>query len=294
MNSCVSCPFCPESESYSAAKDKVEVPGIVRAFQSQSFTVWRCGRCGSLHSKDDVHLPHYYEGYPFAKHKLDFWSRVAYRKRTKNLIKQGIQKHHRILDYGCGAGVYVQFLRDQGFHQAEGYDPYVAAFADPSRLKQRYDAVLAQDVIEHADDPSSMLQEILDCLKEDGLLYLGTPLANRIPLKHHQRHAMSLHQPYHRHIFSLKALLQFTRDHGLRVTGLSQRHCTDTLMPTVNTRFFQEYIQARGNVVDAGFEAPPQDLWKRHPRLLFYAFFGYFLSYRSELSGYFRKSLYGT
>jgi SAM-dependent methyltransferase len=241
-----------------------------------------------------VDLPLYYEGYPFAKHRLDFWSRVAYRKRTRQLIKQGIQKHHRILDYGCGAGVYVQYLRDQGFEHAVGYDPYVEAFADPARLQEQYDAVLAQDVIEHADDPDAMLQEILSSLKPNGLLYLGTPLANRISLRHHDRFAMSLHQPYHRHIFSLKAILQWTRHHGLRVTGISQRHCTDTLTPTVNTRFLHEFIRVGGNVVDVGFEPPPQDLWKRHPKLLLFAFFGYFLSYRSELSAYFRKPLAGT
>ncbi|HET9241602.1 MAG TPA: class I SAM-dependent methyltransferase [Oligoflexus sp.] len=294
MNSCDHCPFCPDSGDYQKAKDKAQIPAIVRAFQHQTFTVWRCESCGSLHSKEDVNLPLYYEGYPFAQHKLDFWSRVAYRKRTRDLVKQGIQKHHKILDYGCGAGVFVQYLRDQGYVHAVGYDPYVAAFAEAARLKEQYDAVLAQDVIEHADDPRVMLQEILSCLKPDGLLYLGTPLANRIRLKQHERFAMSLHQPYHRHIFSLKALLDLTRSYGLRATGLSERHCTDTLTPTVNTRFLHEFIRAGGNVVDVGFEPPPPDLFKRHPRLLLFAFFGYFFSQRSELSGYFRRSLAGT
>lgn len=293
MNSCHTCPFCPDSGLFQNAQEKALVPAIVRAFHQQVFTVWRCVSCGSLHSKEDVNLPHYYEGYPFAKHRLDFWSKIAYRKRTKDLIKQGIQKHHKILDYGCGAGVYVQYLRDLGYEHAVGYDPYVETFANPQRLQASYDAVLAQDVIEHADDPRVMLTEILSCLKPEGLLYLGTPLANRIHLRHHPRYAMSLHQPYHRHIFSLKALLQLTKDHGLRVTGLSQRHCTDTLTPTVNTRFLHEFIRAGGNVVDVGFEPPPQDIWKRHPRLLLFAFFGYFFSHRSELSGFFRKSLAG-
>lgn len=294
MNSCLSCPFCPDTGSFQNAREKVQVPGIVRAFLEQCFTVWRCVNCGSLHSKESVDLPHYYQGYPFAQHKLDFWSKIAYQKRTKDLVKQGIQKHHKILDYGCGAGVYVQYLRDQGYAHAVGYDPYVKAFADSQRLAESYDAVLAQDVIEHADDPSAMLSELLSCLKPDGLLYLGTPLANRIRLRDHARFAMSLHQPYHRHIFSLKALLQLTGAHGLRVTGLSKRHCTDTLIPTVNTRFLHEFIRAGGNVVDVGFEPPPQDIWKRHPKLLLYAFFGYFFSHRSELSGYFRRLQAGT
>ncbi|MDQ3231213.1 MAG: hypothetical protein M3Q07_05275, partial [Pseudobdellovibrionaceae bacterium] len=145
-----------------------------------------------------------------------------------------------------------------------------------------------------ADDPQIMLSEILGCLEPDGLLYLGTPLANRIHLQDHSRFAMSLHQLYHRHIFSLKAILHMTRVHGLRVTGLSQRHCTDTLTPTVNTRFLHEFIRVGGNVVDVGFEPPPQDIWKRHPKLLLFAFFGYFFSHRSELSGFFRKSLAAT
>ncbi|HYX38572.1 MAG TPA: class I SAM-dependent methyltransferase [Oligoflexus sp.] len=294
MNSCFVCPFCPDVGTIQNAREAVQVPAIVRAFQDQTFTVWRCAGCDSLHSKEDVNLPHYYEGYPFAQHKLEFWSKIAYRKRARELVRQGIQKHHKILDYGCGAGVFVQYLRDQGYVHVVGYDPYVEQFAKAERLQDTYDAVLAQDVIEHADDPQIMLSEILGCLEPDGLLYLGTPLANRIHLKDHSRFAMSLHQPYHRHIFSLKAILHMTRVHGLRVTGLSQRHCTDTLTPTVNTRFLHEFIRAGGNVVDVGFEPPPQDIWKRHPKLLLFAFFGYFFSHRSELSGFFRKSLAAT
>lgn len=290
MNSCLVCPFCKEAGSILKARETARIPAIVRAFQDQSFTVWRCSGCGSLHSKEAADLPMFYQGYPFAKAKLDFWSRIAYRKRTKQLVKQGVKKDQRILDYGCGAGVFVQYLRDQGYTQAVGYDPYVAEFADASRLDLQYDAVLAQDVIEHADNPADMLKELLRCLKPDGLLYLGTPLANRIKLKNAD-FAMSLHQPYHRHIFSLQALLRMTREHGLKATGLSKRHCTDTLTPTVNTRFLHAFIQAGGNVVDVGFEPPPEDIWQKHPRLLLLAFFGYFLSYRSELSGFFRKTL---
>ncbi len=291
MNSCLSCPFCTMDGHYQQATDVAQVPAIVRAFQEQNFTVWRCANCGSLHSKEDVNLAKFYAGYPFATQQLDFWSRISFRKRTRLLQKQGLQKSESILDFGCGGGVFVQYLRDQGFSQVLGYDPFVEQFADASLLARHYDAVLAQDVLEHADDPAAMLVELLRCLKPGGLLYLGTPLANGIRLNDPAAFAVSLHQPYHRHIFSLKALLALTEAQGLKPTGLSQRHCTDTLTPTVNTRFLHEFIRVRGNVVDVGFEPPPKDLFQRHPRLLLLAFFGYFFSHKSELSGFFRRTL---
>lgn len=292
MNSCTKCPFCPEiaAADFTAATDVRRVSGIVRAFAKSEFTVWRCSGCGSLHAKEAADLPHFYEGYPFAKHQLDFWTVAAYKKRTKQLTKQGVKKSDAILDFGCGAGVFVSYLSSQGYADVVGYDAFVPKFAAGGSLERRYDAVLAQDVLEHADDPAVMLKQLIACLKPNGLLYLGTPLADGIRLREAEAFAMSLHQPYHRHILSLTALRQLTRAHGLTATGLSKRHCTDTVLPLVNTRFLHEFIKTQGNVVDAGFEPPPKDLFKRHPKLLLYAFLGYFFSRRCEMSAFFRTS----
>lgn len=286
MAECVRCPFCSEALLKDAG-DLVRVPAIIREFQREKFTVWRCPSCGSLHCKEDVDLDSYYRVYPFSKQKLDFWGTVSCRNRMRQMEREGVTPDFSILDFGCAGGVFVSFLLQNGYKDVSGYDAFVPEFNDPALLERRYDAVLAQDVLEHAEDPREMLALLTKSLKPGGVLYIGTPLADAISLKKHDAFAMSLHQPYHRHIFSRQALLKITAEQGLTPGTISDRHCVDTLTPTVNLRFLHEFVRHSGNLVNVAFEPPQPDLLWRHPSLLFYAFFGYFASRRSEVSAFF-------
>ncbi len=276
MKETLECNLCEEPGTFDKAKEVLLVPCHVKKFQTDQFTVWRCNNCGSLHSKEVVDLPKYYADYPFKNHSLDFHTKVAYRNRLHMLKAQGINESHRILDYGCGKGLYVDFLRKEGFSQTTGYDPYSVKFSDNKVLEEQYDVVVSHDVIEHVENPREYLEILLGLTKQSGLLVLGTPNADEITLKTDSRYTIELSQPYHRHIFSEKALLSMTRSLGLKPLHTHRRFYYDTLVPGVNVRFMWNYIQKRGGLIDVAVE--PLD-WKTvlgSPSLIFYALFGYF------------------
>jgi 2-polyprenyl-3-methyl-5-hydroxy-6-metoxy-1,4-benzoquinol methylase len=273
----VVCNVCDQPGTLEDSTDIARVPCHVRRFSDHLFTVWRCGNCLSLHSAEDVDLGVYYAHYPFQQHKLDFHGRIGYRNRLAFLTKQGFSPSGTLLDFGCGSGVFLQFLRERRYSRVSGYDAFVPEYADRATLDRQYDAVTAYDVIEHVADPDSSLASIVRCVKPGGLLALGTPNASRIPLSQTRgAFAVELSQPYHRHILSEDALLSLVRRHGLEPLSISRRFYFDSLYPSVNTRFLWTYIHETGGMIDVCVEPPHTGAVLRSPRLWFAAFFGYF------------------
>jgi len=283
------CNLCPRPGHLRNSVEVKQIDSIVRKFHSEKFTVWRCRLCGSLHSKEEIDSANYYHYYPFKEQKLDPWTWVAYGNRLRRLIREGVNQEHEILDYGCGSGLFVSFLHKKGYKKAVGYDPYVRDFADEKILGKTYETIVAQDVIEHVDDPRTFLMLLSQRLRPGGILCIGTPNAQCIDLFQPEKFALPLHQPYHRHVLSEDTLVRLGLDLGLRVGKIYHRYYFDTLFPLANSRFLQSYVRRAGNVIDAAFEKPKISMILTSPRLLFYALFGYFFPPKTEAMVFFRQ-----
>lgn len=291
MAQCTTCNLCEKPGTFERAQEIAIVPCHVRRFKDNLFTVWRCTNCGSLHSKEDADLALYYKHYPFQNHKLDFHARIGYRNRLRLLKRRGIRKESLILDYGCGAGLFVDFLKEEGFTNVRGYDAFVEKYSDVSVLSDKYDVVVSHDVIEHVDDPRDYLRTLVSLLKIQGVLVIGTPNADRISLKPQRHFPVELSQPYHRHILSERMLKILAAEFGLDIEHTYRRFYFDSLYPGVNTRFMWTYVNTLGGFIDACVEPPRIDIIRSSPKLLFYAFFGYFFPPRGNILLSMRKIL---
>ena len=275
MRESVVCNVCENPGSFDRASDVATVKSNVRKFADESFTVWRCSNCMSLHSKEAVELDAYYVDYPMTKQSADFSTRLAMRNRLRFMVRHGLTAEHAILDYGCGKGLFVDFLNERGFH-AVGYDPYVARFSDRCVLGEAFDYVTSQDVIEHVDAPRELIGEYARLLNSGGVLFVGTPNAAEITLDRLDVFSMELHQPYHRHLLSEQALRQLCERAGLRVVDVDHRFYYDTLFPMTNAQFIRRYIRKSGGLLDAGFEEPKVAMVLTSAELLFFGLAGYF------------------
>ena len=289
MFDCTVCNVCTHAGRLEDSAEVKQVYSNVRKFQGDMFTIWRCCFCRSLHSKEEVDLAYYYKYYPLKEQKLDIWTRIAYKNYFNRIVKEGLKPEHEILDFGCGQGLFVSFLHEKGYRNAVGYDPYVAEFSDEGLLDKTYDIIIAQDVVEHVSDPKALMDQLMGRVRPGGILCIGTPNANRIDLSHPEKFALSLHQPYHRHILSENALIQLGLNIGLHVKKVYHRYYFDTPYPTLNYRFLQTYIRYAGNVFDVAFEAPRVGMVLTSPLLMFYAVFGYFFPPRAEMMVFFRR-----
>jgi SAM-dependent methyltransferase len=270
--------------------EHVGVRSNVRAFRHEQFRVWRCPTCASIHAADSVSLDHYYRGYPFHALPEDARLRTLYSKQLGRLRRAGLTRTHSLLDYGCGDGAFVRFLRNSGYEQAQGYDAYSAEFADRAVLRQKYDCLVSQDCLEHVESPLALLDEFHELTQPQGLLVIGTPDASAIDLARPDEYAHTLHAPYHRHILSRRALIEAGDRRGFRLERVYPTMYSNTRVPFLNERFYRYYLAVTDDTLDALVEpvrAAPL-LW-RLPLTLFYGIFGSFFSRNTDIAIVFRK-----
>lgn len=103
-----------------------------------------------------------------------------------------LSKKADILDIGCGSGLFLNYLRDEGFSNAVGVDIDADLIAVAkqkgltatatkdtvhwlTRKNRKYDCIICFDVLEHLDKKThaEMLKAIHNILK-DGGLFIGT------------------------------------------------------------------------------------------------------------------------
>jgi SAM-dependent methyltransferase len=123
-----------------------------------------------------------------------------------------------VLDFGGNLGYFSQACREFGL-RAETYDPYVAS--TNSKVTRSWDTVVALHVLEHANDPNTLLSEMKQRLVPGGKLILAVPNFHSAGYSI-QKMNWVWAQPPLPHIFhfterGLSALLE---RHGFSVTGV--------------------------------------------------------------------------
>jgi SAM-dependent methyltransferase len=182
-------------------------------------------------------------------------------------------------------------MAEWGFADVAGYDAYSSRYNGPGVLERQYDVVIAQDVIEHVEDPAAVLKQLAACTKAGGILCIGTPRADDIDLSDVERSIHSVHQPYHLHILSERAIQLFSGQLGITIEALYRRHSCDTPYPFVNWRFLKAYLAAGDDTLDAGFDPPKLSKFLRAPQLVLLGLFGYLVPPTSEMIVLMRKPI---
>ncbi len=119
------------------------------------------------------------------------WHRQT--KRHIELIKfindADISLNAKILDVGCGKGWLINRLRENGFNNIQGCDwiekidnsefEYTRLDLNSAGLRfypdQTFDVVISSDVLEHMENPASILREMARVLKPEGHIFITIP-----------------------------------------------------------------------------------------------------------------------
>jgi 2-polyprenyl-3-methyl-5-hydroxy-6-metoxy-1,4-benzoquinol methylase len=94
-------------------------------------------------------------------------------------------QRRKVLDFGCGNGEFLALCAAFGF-DAHGVDRSSARRGNAGNLMVHaelpdaarfgpFDAITLFEVLEHLDDPASILRSLRDLLSENGILVLETP-----------------------------------------------------------------------------------------------------------------------
>ena len=126
--------------------------------------------------------------------KVAVWKpKQLYRKERGEVIDRIPAGANRILDIGCGAGSMGRGIRTRwgnvtlvgiekdaarGFEAKAFYDRVIVADAatwDPDFKEESFDAIVMADVLEHVEDPVSLLRKYVPYLSPQGVLVLSVP-----------------------------------------------------------------------------------------------------------------------
>lgn len=283
------CTFCATTMD-SRTAETVAVPSNVRAFKHELFHMWRCWQCRSLHCLEVVDLARYYVNYPIPR-RLSPAVTIALDNQISRLMAHGLTTESRVLDYGCGYGLFLERLQQRGFVNVVGYDPYSSfpVFHDRRALASRFDVIVLQDVIEHVEDPRAVLAEVDAVLSPGGMIMIGTPEAGGISLAHPMKYWMQLHPPYHLHIYTREALEQLGRDRGWTVEHVYDRPYYDTKTPGLNARAVDKYKWFHDGTLDAFQEPVAEERLRGSIRFMFLRRFGYWFKRKGEVALVYRK-----
>jgi SAM-dependent methyltransferase len=172
-----------------------------------------------------------------------------------------------------------------------GYDAYNEANNNQDLLTQTYDFVVSQDVLEHVEQPSDLLDEFNSLTRPSGVIVIGTPDASAIDLRRPEAYRHTLHAPYHRHILSKGALAQAGGMRGWRREHFYSTQYANTRVPLLNSRTYQYCMSLRDNSLDSLLSPPPVvALLARLPLTLFWGLFGSWLARATDVMFVFRRA----
>ncbi len=158
--------------------------------------LYRCGDCGTVHQPSLPHgaeLHDLYRGMSDASYLEEEEGRRRAARRLLDLLAAQVPRG-RLLQVGCGYGLLLDEARRRGYevqgvelsaaavrHARERLDLPVRELAleeaalEAARAQERYDAILAVDVLEHLEDPVLALDRLCALLAPGGALLIVTP-----------------------------------------------------------------------------------------------------------------------
>lgn len=252
------CPVGPqgrcEYESLGSFEDKSGNVGNVE--------VVRCLHCGiGITTPPLADVAFLYEG----RESQDFQPRtsglahriktVAFRRQARALLKDAGIRPARVLDFGCGSGLFTRCLDEvlgvgavtgSDFHADPPFDLADGRYVPMDRLgelKETFDLVLAMHVLEHDDDASGLLDRIARMARPGGVIVIEVPNIDCVWAALIGKSWDAWYLPFHRTHFSKTSLEGLVRRSGLELV-----RTIDVCVPTMG-RTLANALRARNSLV---------------------------------------------
>ena len=211
-----------------------------------NYEIIECADCGFKHLKplpDSETLKLFYQKQYYEEHKkqyisqddkdIKYWE-IVFSDRIRNF--QYFSKGKTLLDIGCGAGIFMDYARDQGY-KCTGIEPSKMAskIAQEKNLKvlncdmdyffenntDLYDIIHLKNILEHIQNPTDIIKKCRNTLNQHGIIYIEVPndynLFQRIGVKIFNNPKTWLAIPDHINYFNFQKLKLLLESNGFKV-----------------------------------------------------------------------------
>jgi SAM-dependent methyltransferase len=220
-------------------------------------------------------------GYPLASgvNPLERWlgQLLSFIGPVREIAEHGVMwmpvsRRGRLLDVGCGSGLFLERMRDFGW-QVTGVEPDAAAASaanerlgddavivahvdDPTLAPASFDAVTLSHVIEHVPDPVGTLRSCRDLLAPAGTLVCVTPNTRSLGARSFGASWLHWDPPRHLNVFDVASLERAIREAGLEVERVATPSSTAHFVWQAST-----LIERRGRIPDVDLSGVSPTLW---------------------------------
>jgi 2-polyprenyl-3-methyl-5-hydroxy-6-metoxy-1,4-benzoquinol methylase len=155
------------------------------------------------------------------------------------------KKTGKILDIGCGAGIFLDYARKLGWDTYGieltesnyrfakynlGLNVFQGKIEDFEFRGNYFDSITMLDALEHTEDPLKILKKVKYLLKDDGLLCLETPNASSVYHLFLGKRWISFSEVSHIYFFNKQALEKLLHNLGFKILHIE----------TANINFFSK------------------------------------------------------
>jgi SAM-dependent methyltransferase len=212
-----------------------QLPGI--------FRMVKCTTCGLIRQNPRLvweslktYYPEDYLSYaPLAREEKHWWQRLERRygqwKRLRSIER--FQKQGRLLEIGCGTGMFLEEVLRSDRWEAIGIEPsekaaeyvrrmleipvYQTTFAEVELEPHSFDVIVLWNVLEHFYSPVKELARVSQLLKPNGLLVFSIPNLNSLNAKLFGYHWSGWDLPRHLYVFPHPQLDEILRKIGFTI-----------------------------------------------------------------------------
>lgn len=240
------CRICSNQENNTTFEAREMMLGI-----RDMHTYFQCNECGCLQIKDvPDNIQEYYPGddyYSYDQIKTEtgfkkmlitlrdryaatgqgFIGKLLQMKMPHDKLPRlqlaGVNTHSKILDVGCGAGHLLHSLRECGFANTHGIDPFNAKkieYSNGLTIEQKsihdvsedgWDLIMMNHSFEHVIDQHETLAKVKTLLKPNGVCMIRVPTVSSWAWDHYGVNWVQLDAPRHLFLHSQKSI-QFLAD----------------------------------------------------------------------------------
>ena len=222
------------------------------------FGYFQCSKCGCLQIKEfPPDMSRYYPRDYYSYQAPSYPSHGMVRKITcfyfKHLLKQGfpflwpidevmparfpvfkalsrvkINTQTRILDVGCGGGEVLWLLKEFGYENVLGVDPYLDSDVtytngltvkkcEMSLITGKWDVIMFNHSFEHVHNPRETLEQVFNHLDESGVCIIRIPVADSYAWKRYKENWADLDAPRHFFLHTRSSMDCLAKQTGFQV-----------------------------------------------------------------------------
>lgn len=149
--------------------------------------------------------------------------------KLTSLRPLNLQKNTRILDIGCGAGIMLHSLRELGYENLLGLDPFNQdhiQYDNGLRVEKRdifsesgeWDVIMFNHSFEHLPEQHPTLEKALSLLSPEGTIMLRVPTVSSYAWQHYGTNWVQLDAPRHLFLHSVESMQKLAEQCGAHVS----------------------------------------------------------------------------